>query len=37
VNPDDARELFAEVARRAPADSEVGRAAERQLAAAGKP
>ncbi len=31
VNPDRARELFAEVARRAPADSEVCRAAQRHL------
>jgi hypothetical protein len=37
VNPDRARELFAEVARRAPTDSEVCRAAERQLAEGGKP
>jgi hypothetical protein len=33
ANPTRARELFAEVVRRAPADSEVYRAAERQLAA----
>lgn len=37
VNPARARELFAEVARRAPAESELCRAAERQLAEAGKP